>query len=177
MNDKNERYLFPVRKNLRLKDFDYSSQNAYFITICSQNKGCLFGEVEHDKMHLNQYGIIAEDCWKDLGNHYPGISNDIFMVMPNHVHGTIIVSGENGREGSKPSPTKPTHLSEIVRAFKTYSSKGINTLRQTPGIPVWQRSYYEHVIRNENDYREIGEYILNNPAKWANDQENINRIK
>ena len=70
-----------------------------------------------------------------------------------------------------------THLSEIVRAFKTYSSKGINTLRQTPGIPVWQRSYYEHVIRNENDYREIGEYILNNPAKWANDQENINRIK
>jgi REP element-mobilizing transposase RayT len=118
MNDKNERYLFPVRKNLRLQDFDYSSQNAYFITICTQNKGCLFGEVEHDKMRLNQYGIIAEDCWKDLGNHYPGISNDIFMVMPNHVHGTIIVSCENGREGSKPSPTKPTHLSEIVRALK-----------------------------------------------------------
>jgi REP element-mobilizing transposase RayT len=149
MDDKIERYMFPVRKNLRLQRFDYSSQNAYFITVCSFQKQYLFGAVENDRVKLNVNGKIVQSCWNNLALHYPGICNELFKVMPNHVHGIIIISDENGRDGSKPSPTKRHHLSEIVRAFKTYSSKRINELRLTVGTTVWQRSYFEHVIRNE----------------------------
>ena len=93
--------------------------------------------------------------------------------MPNHVHGIIAIH-EVGRAGSKPAPTKRYPLSEIVRAFKTYSSRRINELRNSQGIPVWQRNYYEHIIRSESDYHQIGEYILYNPSKWETDHENQN---
>ena len=103
-----------------------------------------------------------------------GFNNDVFAVMPNHVHGIIMIHDENRRSGSKPDPTKKHPLSEIVRAFKTYSSRNINVLRHTPSSVVWQHGYYEHVIRDELDFREIGEYILSNSAKWDSDNENPN---
>jgi putative transposase len=168
--------IYPDRKNLRLPDYNYSSPCAYFVTICTYKKQCLFGEIENGIMYLNPSGYIVKKCWDDLQTHYIGINNDVFAVMPNHVHGIIIIRNENGRSGSKPDPTKQHHLSEIVRAFKTYSSKGINKLHQTPGITLWQRSFYEHVIRDEKDYKEIGEYILYNSAKWESDKENTSRI-
>ena len=167
--------IYHDRKNLRLPDFHYSSPYAYFVTVCMYHKQCLFGEIKNGTMHLNSNGNIVKKCCNDLQTHYVGINNDVFVVMPNHLHGIILIGDENGRDGSKPSPTKTHNLSEIVRAFKTYSSKGINELNQTPGINIWQRSFYEHVIRNENDYSEIGEYIFYNPAKWETDKENIDR--
>ncbi|MFH1032267.1 MAG: transposase [Chloroflexota bacterium] len=114
-----------------------------------------------------------ESVWKEIPLHYSLVNNEVFMVMPNHIHGIIVIQTTE-RAGSKPAPTKHYPLSEIVRAFKTYSSRRINKLRNTQGMAVWQRNYYEHVIRGERDYQQIGEYILHNPAKWGDDSENPN---
>jgi len=123
-------------------------------------------------MELNDFGEVVKLVWQEIPLHYPEVNNDEFIVMPNHIHGIITID-ENQRAGSKPAPTTGKHqLSEIVRAFKTYSARKINELRKTPGTPVWQRNYYEHIILNENDYHQIGEYILYNPAKWETDSEN-----
>jgi putative transposase len=162
---------FPQRHSLRLPDYNYVWQGAYFVTICTQDKQCLFGTIIESSMILNPYGELIKSCWEDLQLHYPEISNEIFMVMPNHVHGIIVIQG-SGRAGSKPAPTRQQPLSEIVRAFKTYSSRRINERRNSQGTPVWQRGYYEHVIRNDEEYYQIGEYILFNPAKWETDGEN-----
>jgi putative transposase len=172
MDDKVSQNIFPQRHNLRLTNYDYSLQGSYFITICTSDKQCLFGQIVDSKVKLNPFGIIVESVWKEIPLHYPDINNDVFIVMPNHIHGIITIH-EGKRAGSKPAPTRP--LSEIVRAFKTYSSRGINELRHSQGVSVWQRNYYEHVIRNENDYHEIGEYIYYNPAKWETDSENPHR--
>jgi REP element-mobilizing transposase RayT len=164
-----------LRQSIRLKHYDYSQAGAYFVTICTKDKNCLFGEILDGLMILNQFGEIAETCWADLAKHYPHVESDVFMVMPNHVHGIIVLADlSDVGAGLKPAPTevKRCGLSEIVRAFKTFSSRQINELRNTRGIPVWQRNYYEHVIRNEYDLNEIREYIVNNPLKWELDKEN-----
>ena len=100
MNDNIGKNLFSVRKQLRLPDFDYSMPGAYFVTICTQNKQCLFGAIKNGKMKLNPNGEIVQSSWIDLPNHYAGINNDVFAVMPNHVHGIIIIHDENRRSGS-----------------------------------------------------------------------------
>ena len=176
MNDKIIQDRFPDRNHSRLTGYDYSTPGAYFVTICAHKKQCLFGNIETGVMRVNQYGEIIQKCWEDLPKHYAGINNQIFTVMPNHVHGIIVINAADRRSSSKLDPTKKYPLPEIIRAFKTYSSKGINELRYSPGTTVWQRSYYEHIIRNANDLREIGEYIVYNPAKWDNDNENPNLL-
>lgn len=159
---------------MRLPNHDYSSAGVYFVTICTLNKQCLFGEIENGEMQPNLYGEILQQCWNDIPKHYYGINNEIFSVMPNHIHGIIVIPDDNGRSGLKPDPTNRHALPEIVRAFKTYSAKDINEIRHSPGTHVWQRSFYEHIIRTENEYREIGEYIYYNPQKWESDKENPN---
>ena len=162
------------RRSIRLKGYDYSQAGRYFVTICTYKSRCIFGKVKDKRICLNRAGVIIERCWNDLETRYNGeIHIDEFIVMPNHVHGIIFIP-DLGRAGFKPAPTRKHPLSEIVRAFKTFSSRRINELRNSPGTPVWQRNYYEHVIRNESDYRQIGEYILYNPAKWEMDRENPN---
>lgn len=173
MDDQLLKGLYPKRRYLRLRSYNYAWQGAYFVTICTQEKHYLFGQIVDSTMKLNPFGEVAESVWKEIPHHYPEINNEVFIVMPNHVHGIIAIHGV-GRAGSKPAPTKQYPLSEIVRAFKTYSSRKINELRNSPGVLVWQRNYYEHVIRNESDYYQIGEYILYNPAKWESDRENPN---
>jgi REP element-mobilizing transposase RayT len=174
MHDYIARVLLPNRKYVRLPDHNYSSTGVYFVTICALNKQCLFGEIKNGMMRLNPYGEIVQYCWNDITKHYFGINNEIISIMPNHVHGIIIIPDDNGRSGLKPDPTKRHALPEIVRAFKTYSAKGINEVRQSSGTQVWQRSFYEHIIRTEKEYREIGEYIYYNPQKWESDKENPN---
>ncbi len=151
MNDKLLKELYPERRHLRLCSYDYTWQGAYFVTICTEDKHCLFGQVVDSTMKLTPFGEVVESVWKEIPLHYPEVNNAVFIVMPNHVHG-IITLHKVGRAGSKPAPTKQYPLSEIVRAFKTYSSRRINELRNSRGTRVWQRNYYEHVIRNESDY-------------------------
>ena len=172
MNTQHLEELFPQRRHIRLGNYDYTWPGSYFVTICTHGKQNLFGNIIDRSMKLNPYGEIVASIWKDIPLHYPEVNNEVFTVMPNHVHGVVILKSENGRSGSKPDPTRKPPLSEIIRAFKTYSSRRINEQRNSKGIPVWQLGYYEHVIRGEDEYEQIGEYIIFNPTKWETDREN-----
>jgi putative transposase len=162
---------YPQRHNIRLPDYNYGWQGAYFVTICTHDKQMIFGDIINGTMRLNPSGEVIDLIWKSIPQHYPEVKNDIFIVMPNHIHGVILIQNLR-RAGPRPAPTKKHPLSEIVRAFKSYSSRKINELQNSPGTSVWQRSYYEHVIRSEADFARIGEYILYNAAKWETDPEN-----
>lgn len=171
------------RGSIRLQHYDYAQNGAYFVTICAQDRACLFGTISDGQMRANDHGRIVNECWNDLPKHYGQVILDEFITMPNHVHGIIILSGENERAGLKPAPTtestpinKHHGLSEIVRALKTFSARRINQARNTPAIPVWQRNYYEHVIRNEEDLNKVREYIITNPAGWDKDEENPEHV-
>ena len=167
------------RRSIRLRNYDYSQAGAYFVTICVKDKRALLGEIVDRTIYLNGFGEIVQICWDDLSRHYSHVELDAFVVMSNHVHGIIVLpdSSDVG-VGLRPAPTPiPTiggrcGLPEIIRAFKAFSSRRINELRGTSGTPVWQRNYYEHVIRNEADLHETREYIVNNPLKWDLDKEN-----
>ena len=177
------------RQSIRLPSYDYAQAGAYFVTICTYNRDCLLGEIPGSEMSLTRAGEVALGCWNDLPNHYSHVEIDEFVVMPNHVHGIIVLTDQQGKTsisesvtgagrgqvgaGLKPAPTERRHpLPEIVRAFKTFSSRRINERRGSPGVPVWQRNYYERVIRDERELDAIRQYIVDNPAKWAEDIEN-----
>jgi REP element-mobilizing transposase RayT len=182
------------RRSIRLRGYDYSQAGVYFVTIVTQGRVALFGEVVNGEMRLNRYGEIVRAAWFDLPRHYKHVELGALVVMPNHVHG-IIIFNDIGRGGSarvsQPAPDKattssssstdesktrpyrkPHALPEIVRAFKSFSARRINFLRHAKGTPVWQRSYYDHIIRNEHDLELTWLYIESNPARWAEDQEN-----
>ena len=159
------------RRSIRLRGYDYSQAGAYFVTASVQSRECLFGAVADGELCLNQYSEIVARCWEELPTHYPTVELDAFVAMPNHIHAIIVLTGtlaptsppspnpmpvETLRAGLKPAPTNRA-LSEIVRALKTFSARRINELRGTSGTPVWQRNYYEHVIRNDDDFQRIRE--------------------
>jgi REP element-mobilizing transposase RayT len=164
------------RRSIRLSGYDYSQKGIYFVTVCTQNREHLFGRIENGEMQMNDAGRMVEFTWFDLPNHNPHIVLDEFVVMPDHVHGVILITDGNADvdvgAGSEPAPTEPTPtterhpLSEIVRQFKTFSAKRVNQIRGITGIPVWQRDYYEHIIRNDAELDHVRQYIANNPAKW-----------
>ena len=155
----------PRRRSLRLPGYDYSQAGAYFITACTQNRVMLLGEVIDCSVRLNELGTIVQQTWDDLPTHYQGIDLDAFVVMPKHLHGIIILADQSERRQAVP---------EIVRGFKTFSARRVNEHAGERGL-LWQRGYYEHVIRNEKALDRIRAYIANNPAQWAEDPENISR--
>lgn len=162
------------RQSIRLQNFDYSQSGAYFITICTYNRNLLLGEVVNGVMVLNEFGRIAVDEWLATQTIRENIIIDKFVVMPNHIHGIIII--RRGTLQRAPTPEqfgKPTSNSipTIVRGYKSTVTKQINQLRQTPGANIWQRNYYEHIIRNDDDLAQIREYIVNNPMNWHLDNE------
>ncbi len=166
------------RETIRLKNYDYARNGAYFVTICAKEREPLFGEITDGRMIVNPIGEIVESVWNELIDHYGDIALDAFVVMPNHIHGIIVLS-DSDWAGFKPAPTIKTKrhgLSEIIRGFKTFSSRSINAYRNTTGAPVWQRNYYERVIRNQTELNQTRQYIMDNPTKWAYDQENPNVI-
>ena len=160
------------RHSIRLKTFDYTQDGAYFITACTHERECLFGNIIDGTMTLNSPGQIVQDVWSELPRHYHHVGLDAFVIMPNHVHGIILFLSDPVGAGFKPALATRSPLSEIVRAFKTFSSRRINTLRLTPGTAVWQRNYYEHVARDEDDLQRLRQYITDNPARWADDENN-----
>ena len=165
------------RRPGRLQSFDYATPGAYFITVCTWDRQVILGEVMGERVLLSDAGRIVEGTLSALPVHYPEIGLDAFVVMPNQVHGIIIL--EVVGAGLRPAPTDPTGnhaqrhaLPEIIRAFKSFSARGINELRRTPGHPVWQRGYYDHVIREEQDLKRIRDYIFSNPLAWSTDRQN-----
>ena len=165
------------RRSIRLKGYDYSQAGYYFVTICCYQRQLLFGEIIDGAMRLNRYGEVVAETYQWLSSRYPYVYLDEWIIMPNHFHGIIVLTDIPRRGGSPIAPTqaidlkqKRKPLGQLIGAFKTVSSKNINIIRNAPGTPVWQRNYYEHIIRNENSLNNIRQYIINNPLSWHVDQ-------
>lgn len=182
----------PKRKQIRLSGYDYSQNGCYFVTICTQNRDCLFGDIvgvgrDRPAIMLNEYGKIVENVWYSLPDHHP-VELYIFQIMPNHIHFVLVIDNTGGQTGasrndtgessgaSRRAPTRKPTLGFIVGMFKTECTKQINQFRKTPGGIVFQRNYYEHIIRNENELYKIREYIELNPEMWERDRNNPNHI-
>ena len=178
------------RRSIRLRNYDYRSDGAYFVTLCTYQRECLFGEVVDAEVRLNDAGTCVETICNSLSQRYPDVEVDSLVVMPNHVHGIIVITGTVGaihelpdvedqraiRESPLQGRRKMT-LSKVVGYLKMNTAKRINELRDNPGIPVWQRNYYEHIIRNEADLASIRYYIAENPVKWAMDENNPAKVQ
>ncbi len=152
----------------RLKDYDYSSDGAYFITICTKDREHFFGEIVDEKMQETEQSKICMACWLDLPNHYPNCILDEFIIMPNHVHGIVVIQNQNTNNNK----TKQYSVSEIIRGFKTFTARKINYSRCTKGMPFWQSRFHDRIIRNEEELNRIREYIFNNVLNWESDRNN-----
>jgi REP element-mobilizing transposase RayT len=171
--DKNEK---PNRRSIRLQGYDYSQAGGYFVTICTKNRKSIFGEIGNGIIQLNESGLIIEATCQWLSQQYTYVLLDTWVVMPNHFHGILFILNDC-RGGSRTAPTRRKPLGRLIGAFKTVSTKKFNELHGTSGQPIWQRNYYEHIIRNELDLEEIREYIQTNPLKWLEDENHPANIR
>lgn len=182
------------RRSIRLQWYDYTQAGAYFLTLCAHNRQCLFGDIVDGTMRLNELGKIVEDQWLQTAFLRREITLDAWVVMPNHFHGLLTMEGVAvGAQGLRPHHTGPPtwahscapqhstsdnrlrqrvpkSLGALIAGFKSAATKEINLWRQTPGAAVWQRNYWEHVVRNETDLHEIRRYIVHNPMSWMQDK-------
>lgn len=172
------------RRSIRLNGYDYAQNGNYFLTHCTRNRECLFGDVRDGKMYLSNYGRLVNECWQEIPVHFPQIVLHEYVIMPNHVHGIIEINnpqstGANmGRctdtvdvgannysplrtPQSRPHGTSRT-VGSVVRGFKIGVTKQM-------GFSPWQRNYYEHIIRNDESYQNIVQYMAQNPLKWKED--------
>ena len=195
------------RRSIRLQGYDYTQAGAYFITICCHNRILRFGIIEDTfkdisdvQVTLNGFGQIAYDNWMKLAERFPNVTLDVFQIMPNHMHGIIILNDVGAtlavaqqadiraratlavtqhadiRAGASPAPTigdivgayKSLVANDCLNVFKKSIESGVTSVYETMG-KLWQRNYHEHIIRNEESYQKIAEYIVNNPAKWRED--------
>lgn len=181
---------FPQRHSIRLPGYDYSQPGEYFITLVTYQRQHLFGEITNGTMFLNPLGQIAAEEWFETAQlrPYVELSADEFVVMPNHIHGILHINA-NGTapgkalrrnaptQGTAPAiPPAPHSLAAVVRAYKSAVTYAIHSLNDSRGLAVWQRNYYEIIIRSEKETRRIQAYIKNNPAHWVADREKGNII-
>jgi len=164
------------RRSIRLQGYDYSQAGAYFVTIVAWQREMLFGEIMDGMMKLNEFGRIVSEKWQWLEMQYEYVELGEWVIMPNHFHGILVIHDGRGGSRSAPTPIKRKPLGGLIGAFKTVSTKQVNLLRDTEGQVVWQRNYYERIIRNEPEMDRITRYIESNPLRWADDDENPNRI-
>lgn len=142
---------YPKRKNPRMKHYDYSTPGYYFVTFCTHDKMCLFGNAQQ----LNSLGQKAKESLEEIPVHFPGVVIDKYVVMPNHIHAIIILTGHN------------IHLSTVIGSYKSFVAKQVR--KSFPGLKVWQASFHDHVIRDQKGYEHIWMYIDTNPQQWEND--------
>ena len=167
------------RRSIRLKGYDYSQSGLYFITICIHNRECLLGEIKQNLINLNPAGEMITQIWQQLPQRFPHIQLDEFVVMPNHFHGIIGIFSNNSPIPD--SKSKIVKLGDIIGAFKS-----ITTHQYIQGVKqdgwqsfdgkLWQRNYYEQIIRDQASLNNIRKYIINNPLKWEDDPENHTQI-
>lgn len=168
------------RRSIRLKDYDYTQNGAYFVTICTIQRYEWFGEIRDDSMNLNPVGRIVQDCWLQISDHFPHVELDEFVVMPNHLHGILVITHDSGARHVVPLQSaafaQPIagSLPTIIRSFKAAVTKQINR-SHLPSERIWQRNYYEHIIRSEMSLNAIRQYIRANPTEWERDEENLRR--
>lgn len=208
------------RRSIRLPEYDYSQEGAYYITICTQYRNCLFGKIRNGKIALSECGRIVDDWWQNIPERYSGVILDEYVIMPNHMHAIIVINDDGICRGEVASPlggtvdwvmkpgdgveipgatispvgesfdgitipgevTSPLRgtgkhtLGQILAFYKYQTTKSINAIYNSPGIKIWQRNYWEHVIRNEKSLHKIRGYIRDNPWHWAVDDENPEHI-
>lgn len=155
----------PKRKQIRLPEYDYSTPGAYFVSICTKQRRCILSEIavgaatsRPPEVRLTALGMVVASAVSNISSVYPAISIDNYVIMPNHVHLILrIVTDKDGRQIAAPT------VSTVIGHMKRWAS-------MRAGTALWQKSFHEHVIRNEEDYRQIWEYVENNPARWAEDR-------
>jgi len=180
-------------RSQRLKGYDYTLSGAYFATICTYGRESLFGEIVDGIMHPNLFGQVVRSYWERIPLRASDVALDAFVVMLNHVHGIIVLTGNARCRGealagevddmprplpanaSPPHGTVPGSLGAIVQSWKSLTSRRINHLRGSRGATLWQEGYYERIIRDENELNAIREYIAQNPVQWEMDSENPSR--
>lgn len=207
------------RRSIRLPQYDYASAGAYFITLCCYRRQSLFGKIVDGQLQFTEAGAIAQRCWAAIPEHFPQTKLDAFVIMPNRLHGILILRDGWWNRESEGTPTPddifpilnqnppppregtgiamlcpnegiptpddifpndqphrafgkmtPGSIPAIVRSFKSAAAKQINGWQNTPGTPIWQRNYYEHIVRNRHALQRIRQYIRNNPSKWQQDR-------
>jgi REP element-mobilizing transposase RayT len=176
------------RRSIRLREYDYSSAGAYFVTVCVEGRECLFGEAGDGSVNLNEAGRMVAEWWTKLPDRFPGVQLDEFVTMPNHVHGIVVLVGatpcgcpslsvrDSTPRSGRPRGAAPT-LGDVMDWFKTMTTNAyIRGVKQSnwPPFPgrLWQRNYYERVIRDDDELTDIRGYIRHNPAQWEHDGEN-----
>ena len=173
------------RRSIRLPGFDYSQVGMYFVTICSGQQQCIFGQIRGTEIVLSRVGEVAKACWLEIPQHFRNVKMETYVVMPNHVHGILTIQFKlpvnasaqcvNVNESfGKPSANS---IPTIIRSFKSAVSKRAREAGLIPADSIWQRGYYERVLRNTREYVEATNYILLNPARWSHDEENPNKVK
>ena len=180
------------RKSQRKHGYDYSQSGYYAVTICTQNRSCLFGVIDTGDILLNDAGRLIDTIWREIPDHYSGIELDVMQIMPNHLHGIIVVRDvgtaprgrpnpgiENG-QARGPVPTGYLSLSDVIERFKSLTTKRYISGVHSHGWKsfsgkLWQRSFHDRIIRNETELNKIRTYIHNNPSAWASDENNIEK--
>ena len=199
MNVKQKENQYKARKKTRLDGYDYSEAGYYYVTICTHNCVNWFGEIHNGEMILNDAGHMVKSVLKTVQNHYPGIFMDKYIVMPNHIHAIIKINypvgagpcagpleilnqneALNSGQARGPVPTAKLSLSDIVYCIKSLTSnKYIDGVKNKHWKPfdkhLWQRSFYDHIVRTDESLNKIRDYIINNPKTWNKDKENINK--
>ena len=165
------------RQSTRLPRFDYTQQGAYFVTMCTRNRACLFGDIMNGEMRLNDIGRVAHRMWEEIPTHFPQVETNVWVVMPNHVHGVIVIAdphvgAAHASPLQRPSGPPKRSLGAIVGAYKSAVSRHVNQSGHPHGLPIWQRNYYDHVIRDNAALDRVRQYIADNPARWDEDPEN-----
>lgn len=189
------------RRSIRLKGYDYTREGAYYFTICCHQRRCLLGEIEDGVIQLNIIGATVQSVWHSLPRHFPLIELDAFVIMPNHIHGIIFITDSRGEafvpinedtapqvsspnaspfsgcnDTSPPCGTQSGSIGAILQNFKSVATRRVNRITRNSGT-LWQRNYYEEIIRNEKAYENIRRYIVENPLNWDEDEENILKFK
>jgi putative transposase len=177
------------RQHTRLRDFDYRSNHAYFVTLVTAGRECVFGSIADGVLRPSRRGLVVQQCWHDIPNHHPFVELDAFILMPNHLHGVVLFVGndiapddpvaatpaspprESCRIGGGRGPT-PHSLGAVIGSFKAAVSRKINRIRAGAAAHLWQPSYYEHVVRDDGSLDAIRNYVVANPLRWMQDADN-----
>ena len=175
--------LHPGHRSIRLKGRDYSSPGLYFVTICAHDKQCVFGRIVGGQVQLSSLGQTAHECWVGIPLHFAWINLHGFVIMPNHVNDIFEIASQAGAQHAAPlqvqvsvervgPSVKPGSLSAVVRSFKAAVTKRARSELKWAG-EIWQRNYFERVIRDGQEFSDASRYIAENPMKWEWDRENL----
>ena len=163
--------LMRDRRSMRLPEYDYTRSGVYFVTICTYRFASLFGRIVNGRVQLNVLGRLVEEEWRRTGEIRPSVDVDLFVVMPNHVHGLLWISDSQAERIPENSTTiRANSLGSIIAQFKSIVTKRSPSLASSPSLPIWKRNYYDHIVRNERSLERIRNYIVENPSRWSEDR-------